>query len=495
MAEIALDKATEFIIQLQKVKPFVAGTQLLAELKVLNQQNLMPSMRMQLLEIYRMPIIQASDELINIESLAILPLSAETERNINLAENLWDEFAQNYRFAFIDLRKKLIRFGDEMLTILTIQRALDALGKQAMICYFKYQHCPQSLWSHLHQLYFAAIELNVTGAKVRDLAERESPTIDQTYKKILVTELSVSLNMIPDMIVRLISFLEWHTEYILIGDVNSADSPDGMFLVKLASDEPPISYNRITTLPNLKTDVALDVRPLVQLIQQYLIALGRNAIPKINGIREGANLIQLKNLFESLLKYCNLPPKRLYHRIPKVESVFLAVGLAEIHKTLTAEMQSKMSHKHDFSQAKWQMLNISMGGMLLRSVIPNRPPTALDKVGVGELLSIKSEQGDWVIGVCRWAANKASLDLGIELIASSAEPVKIKSIRTPKIELGLLLPPLTHVKQEATLLTTSGFYTVTTLMELEMLDKKMPIITDNLLERIDGFDRFQFNIL
>lgn len=145
-----------------------------------------------------------------------------------------------------------------------------------------------------------------------------------------------------------------------------------------------------------------------------------------------------------------------------------------------------------YRSSRWQVLNISAGGMALR-----KPPNVEETVRIGELLSVKNEKEPrWSVGVLRWANNGAEqLEVGAQLIAPDAKPAGARAIDKGVFQPVLVLPGITALKQTPSIVAANGLYSPARVLELDEAGKISRIMVTKLIERTNSFERFQFSYL
>lgn len=147
----------------------------------------------------------------------------------------------------------------------------------------------------------------------------------------------------------------------------------------------------------------------------------------------------------------------------------------------------------------WKMVNVSAGGYCL--LWDNMETT---RAQVGELLGIR-EQSDpdtfhWRLAVIRWLkyVDKRGLELGVQMLSPGAIAIEActeKSRTTPKqkdFTRGLLLPEITSIQQQATLLLPSPPFKVGNTAFVNCHGKEVRVKLTRLLENTGSFAQFQF---
>jgi hypothetical protein len=166
IAETRAAKLFEFVEKLPLNNPLQAAATLLDEMEILNRQRIAPDARIRALEIYRPVLLRISEMLATYYAAATLPLPAQAKEYAAVAESLWLELGYGYKLALIDQQGKLFTLGGSKTNALILQRAIESLGKLAMVYYQTYVTPPGSLWQDLHQLYAHAAQESLLDVEI-----------------------------------------------------------------------------------------------------------------------------------------------------------------------------------------------------------------------------------------------------------------------------------------------------------------------------------------
>jgi hypothetical protein len=211
-----------------------------------------------------------------------------------------------------------------------------------------------------------------------------------------------------------------------------------------------------------------------------------------------------------LIQHWGVSPKRVFNRSRKNDAVELGIGINAAHFFINGHKQYTSSTDDTVTEisalagsatnvkpktyraSRWQVLNISAGGMALRKL-----PAVEETVRVGELLSVRNEkESRWSVGVLRWANNGAEqLEVGAQLIAPEAKAAGARPADKEKFEPVLILPGITALKQTASIVAANGLYSPARMLELDESGKISRIMVTKLIERTNSFERFQFSYL
>ncbi|RUM94896.1 MAG: hypothetical protein DSZ28_00840 [Thiothrix sp.] len=129
---------------------------------------------------------------------------------------------------------------------------------------------------------------------------------------------------------------------------------------------------------------------------------------------------------------------------------------------------------------EWEVVNTGAGGYGLLWGHDSPSPAQ-----VGELIALREREYNvhhWRVGVIRWLRNSPhkGLEIGLQLIAPRSVVVSIESIQnrrhSEEMPLdALMLPGLKAIKQPPSLLVPSQIFTVSDILEVSVLGKKLDI--------------------
>jgi len=508
-AETRPQKISQFISSLTATNSLDAAHAVLEEMQILNRQKVAADTRVKALEIYRLAIIDIADILISHYSNTALPLSQSAKDHAAAAEALWLELGYGYKLALIDQQNKLFSLGSSRSTALALQRAIEALSKLAMVYYQTYFTPPPSLWSDLHQLYLYAVQQSLQDIQIElNGNSKKTSSITLTYKQILLMSLADPQHLAPADIQLVANYIAHHAQHSQLQDLGVLENMAGIFLIRLDSDRPPIPYVKNAEETDGSSDILLITVDLARLVHKHLRMLQAGDAPKNSGLPSNASDPRYEDMLAYLLKHWGVSPKRIYNRSRKTDSVDLGIGFAAAHyfisgaqhyaqpqqasESNTLPTENKPAAKpQNFKPTRWQVLNISAGGMALRKL-----PNMDCEIRVGELLSIKTATAShWSVGALRWASHddKKQLSVGAQLIAPSAQAIGLRLPNQPVFGPALMLPEQPKLKQAQSIIASSGTYGPARILELHEGDKIVRIMLVRLVERTASFEHFHFS--
>lgn len=510
-AETRPQKIAQFIHTLPSSSPVETASALLEELENMNRQALPSDTRIKALEVFRPTVINLAEHLASLYCTAPLPLPAPAKNAANAAEALWQELGYGYKLALIDQQSKLFNLASKKSVAFIVYRAIDAMNQLAMVYYQTYFPPPGSVWSDLHQLYLYAVQRSLHDIEITDEGDEFGKTVsvELAYKRALLMPLADPQHLAPNDIMQVADYIERFAQHAQLQGMGILENPVGIFVVRLDTDKPPVPYVKNADTTDAETDILLITVDLARLIHKHLQMLQSGNPPPSSGLPVNANDPRYQAMLTYLIQHWGVSPKRVFNRSRKNDSIELGIGInaahyfmngqksyhppVEAHDEISAHAEFGTDAKpKSYRASRWQVLNISAGGMALRKL-----PAVEETVRVGELLSVRNEkESRWSVGVLRWANNGAEqLEIGAQLIAPEAKAAGAKAVDKKKFEPVLILPGIAALKQTSSIVAGNGLYSPARVLELDEDGKVSRIMVTKLIERTNSFERFQFSYL
>lgn len=509
-AETRPQKIAQFIHGLPNANPTEAAMTLLEELENMNRQAVAADVRLKALEIYRPSVVNLTEHLANQYCNAPLPLPPAARKAATVAESLWQELGYGYKLTLIDQQSKLFNLASKKSVAFIVYRAIESVSQLAMVYYQTYFSPPDSVWSDLHQLYLYAIQQLLHDIEIiTDEAPNQSVSVELAYKRALLMPLADPQHLAPNDIKQVADYIDRFAQHAQLQGMGMLENPAGIFVVRLDTDKPPVPYVKNSDVTDAETDILLITVDLARLIHKHLQMLRMGNPPPSSGLPVHANDPRYQTMLTYLIQHWGVSPKRVFNRSRKNDMVELGIGITAAHYFMNGQQhympppteETEISADGDFTSitasrnhrpSRWQLLNISAGGMALRKL-----PAVEETVRVGELLSVRNEkESRWSVGVLRWANNGAEqLEVGAQLIAPEAKAAGARPADKKKFEPVLILPGVTALKQAPSIVSGNGLYSPARVLELDEGGKISRIMVTKLIERTNSFERFQFSYL
>ncbi|MEQ1600230.1 MAG: hypothetical protein ABL885_00515 [Methylophilaceae bacterium] len=506
VAETRPRHVTQFVCDLPFGRPLEAAILMREEIEILNRQKVGADARFKAMEIYQPALFNLKETLAIQYCNEPSPLSKHAKEFAAAAESLLLELSYGYKLALIDQQNKLISLSSSKSKAILVQRAVEALGQLAMVYYQTYFSVPASVWSDLHQLYFYAVQHELQDINLASDSEDRINTISLIYKQVLLLSLTYPQHLATSDMKFVVEYVKQYAHLAQLIDLAPLTNSAGVFLVRLNSKEPPVPYLKVAKQTNASSDILLVTVELARLLHDQMQMLQTGNLSALTDLPDNPAGLRHLDLLTYLIKHWGISPQRGFNREHKTDGIEVGIGLSAAHYLINQEGQlgSELDQKVTLPSenkaangltsaitSRWQVLNISATGLALRKL-----PNSAAAVRVGELFAIKlGEASHWSIGVLRWVNNndKQQLDIGAELIAPEAQSVRIRAVGLYEYEQALLLPELPALNQAASIITACGVYSPAREMDLNFSSKNSRIMLTKLIERTNGFERFQFS--
>jgi hypothetical protein len=444
-----------------------------------------------------------------------LPLGEKPKQAANLARELLTELSHGYKMVVLELSQRKLTFGANKPVPVAVQRAIECLGGILDICFETYAPTPAGIWLELHQLYWYAVRQNLHEEK---LADGDTPnSVNASYKQVLLTALADPYRLQQGQLSGLKAYLAGAADLAVLQPLGNAESPHGLFVVRLDGDKPPKALSQHSGVTDGRTDILLNTIPFVRQMHQQLQAVESGTAPSAAGLPEAAGQAAYREMLKRLLKQWGLGPKRVFNRVSADTTTFICAGIRSLHHALAGdetelfappatdeeEMQitvqmatpaDKTGQYTTFNCSNWQVVNESAGGVAL-----TMDPRSVAKVRVGDLIGLGAGGGyPWGVAVVRWiqADTPGKIDLGAQFLSPRAEPAVIKPTITTEdapFQPALLLPEVPALKQPDRIVAARGSFQLQREFELRCQGASRLVRATKLLEQTDSFEVFLFS--
>ena len=489
LAETRASKISDFIQSLPFSDPISAATSLIDELQILNGQKVAYATRLHALELYRPAALRIYKELIPYLSNTSLPLSKNEQAFADAAAQLWQEFAYGYKLALVDLQNKILNLNSSKSTANVVQRVIHAFKEMALIHHLSYRTLPAALWAELHQVYFCAVQQGAEKVEVIDSASaNNASTVNLAYIQFLLMALSDPQHLATQDIINAEAYLSSMAHLAELKLLGLVDTPTSVFLVELDSNKPPTPFAKNRDIPDDTTDILFNTLNLARQIHQHIKLFQEGVLPNDARFPEFALENHFSDLLIHLINNFGRAPQRIFNRTKKSDGVELGIGIGAAHSLINSG--NKIS---GIKPSRWQVLNVSAGGFSLRKF--NSSQTSAQ---IGDIVAMKNNNANaWELAVLRWANvnDLSQLDVGLQLVSPSATAITVKS-ESHVVECeALLLPELSALKQEASIIMPRGFSRLGETVVVNINGSFNKLLIAKLIERTTSFERFQYRLI
>ena len=310
---------------------------------------------------------------------------------------------------------------------------------------------PMSLWRNAQALYHCAHESVDPTATL----PVEIGAIDARFKTMLALTAAQPEGLAPREIVFLAEYLETHAALTRI-DTICPEIPGDWFWVDASLDQPPVSLERIR--PEGATCLFFRFGELAELAARHLDQLNDGVPPASLGLPRQAAGADYRNALERARKCWAAPRRRNFNRRAQSLPVEICTQLSSLWSSLKSDSgQEADSRACELTYSDWTVLNDGPSGYAIVHVVGE-----VTGIVPGCAVGLRTGNGAaWQICLVRWARSRSSsqLELGLEVLAPSAMPVRIQALgnRNPEpLVPALLLPPLPNLNRGEAILAMRG---------------------------------------
>lgn len=456
-------------------------------LYTINRQDLPPSQRLELMDLYEPPVATAVSGLQTHLAKPVYPLSARKHQLSEFVRQLETEMANGYKCCLQDMTARRLAWRPSPDGARIAHHALFHLSQLLLHSYRVYLPYPAGVWRDIHQLFSHAEgagwldrEVDTAGAERTD----RPPTLARRYRQTLLLAASQPYQLPQDECLLVNQMLDrWTDRATLLNDI--PDGRAGLFLVDLDADSPPQTILRTRSAASGANRRALNTLELVRTLQGFVHRLGRGE--SVQSIGLGVDCLEstCHDMLQRLIRAWGVTARRQHTRLKRRGSVLLCVGIPAVHffangqrpffagdgepetapfppfagtdpdsrrtesnpeqgqrdgesvlfagqdiveftNSTNSPQPASLPVSDMFRVDRLQIRDLSPQGLLL-----GRPKDAGAYVRVGDVLGIQrtdDQPGSWSAGVVRWLKSSATkmTEIGIELLGPQARPVGVR---------------------------------------------------------------------
>ncbi len=514
-------------------------------LYTLNRQDIEPARRLELMDLYVVPVTTVVSGLQGGLQRIAFPLSPRRRQLADFIRQLYSEMAAGYKCALRDFVKARFLWGRRQHYPHVSQRAMAFLGELLLRAYQVYLPAPAGVWKDIHELYRFAETGEWLDTPVEPLpGEGESPlTMRETYHRILMMALARPYQMPQGECLLVHRYLARRASRVRIGADLKTDNPAACFLIDLNADGPPVPMARETPASEGSRRL-LNALELVRHTHALVSRLNKGGVLNAGEIGFEALDTIAHDVLQRLTRAWGFSVRRQHSRLKRKGNVSLCAGLGAIHffindqkpfapepdddeRTVTLPaggdgmlggdgadgdgeamdiaLDQPLPDSSEKAPAtlpapaelyrvdRWQIRDVSPRGLLL--VGEGGTPV---HVRVGELLGIQraDQLGTWSVAVVRWLRNSGpdSVEMGTEFLAPLATPLAVCRKGAHRgCSPGLMLPAVESLKHPTTLLVERGLLSAE--QDVDLMEDGQPRRRVRILKRIErsnGFEQWVF---
>lgn len=518
--ELQPQKVKKWLDELPLLNAAETSRKLFSTLSLHNRIEYDAPLRLQLLELFRYPVSQLALEFTKQYIGLPLPLSEKHKALAEQNRQFQAEMANGYKRIVLNLTEG----GPQPMQALAIQRAIRYLTGVLAVSYQTYSPYPPGTWKEIHALYAHAENLGLAEAGVEDSLNPavSECSVSHAYKQALLLDFSDPYHLPPRMIDWAHQYLNRWAPLAQLSPATGTYNPTCQFLIDQQNDQAGIVYSPGTAPEDFQRYRLLNTVELARQAHACLAQLNAGQTPPADGLP--GNFFQEcgQDLLRQLVSAWGVNPQRSFRRSPATgRQVEIAVGMDRINywinggkkfvvsSTFVGPMPQRMAIVPENVKQKdlripgrelstWDVHDESAGGLALCKSGQIRL-----HIHVGDLLITRppGEGNPWSVGVIRWVKSSGSsnIEIGIQHLAPSAEPVVIKTVNESGQESdflpALLLPEIKPLKQPQTLVTHRGAFKPEPGIFMDDGYTLFHIVPTRLIEASHSFEQFSFKVL
>ena len=515
--------------------------QILQALFVQNRTALEPTNRLELMELYRVPVFIIAESLAQHYVTSPFPMGKSKFRLASSVVRLFEELANGYKIVANDLITSDATKRHKQVFVLALQRATYTLSTIFLKCCEIYRPYPHEAWRQFYQLYRLAEAKEILEHPVEKLNPGgDAETVLRSFEQGFLIGASSPYKLLQGECAQLFGLIpEWRGRIRVSpwSGRGSEDSP-GNFLVNLASDSPPISLAKLAEVGDgdgsksnhCRLVSTLDVIKEVHSIMTALNTSIPDTLPVAVGVGINTNADLLRRFGRTL---AGVNVVRHASRSSYDHEVPICIGMNSIHFFVNGQRTFQIPEKNEkdvsatHGAANEEIFDLSdpLVGAVHdpRAGKPGSPGLAMYgnthrlftcslkdqgapglcvrtreynglQVRVGDLVGLQfPTPNQWSVGVVRWLQDHAAstLEFGIELLAPAFHPVAVKrKVAGDKFFQALLLPGSRSLKQPQSLLVPRGAYQAgEKLILTDQQGEQHEVSPMRVLERTGSYDQ------
>lgn len=332
-------------------------------------------------------------------------------------------------------------------------RAIFNLSRQFITTILVANPFPIEFWRKLQKTYHLAHG----STDPTSTLPAEIGVIDARFKVILTLTAAQPEGLAPREIVFLAEYLESHATLTRV-DVIAPEANADWFWLDASLDQPPIALARCR--PEGSQCIYIRFGELAELATRHLDQLHDGVPPALIGLPLQAAGADYRNALERARQHWLAPRRRSFKRRPQSVPVEICTQLSSLWSALAGETKEEPdSSVCELTYSDWTVLNEGPSGYAILHVVGE-----VSGIVPGCAVGLRAGAGtEWQICLVRWARCKSSshLELGLEVLAPSASPIRIQAItnRDPEPPVpALLLPSLPRLNRSEAILAARGNY-------------------------------------
>lgn len=433
--------------------------------------------RIQLLELLRPEVMFINSQLEKHFLNNSIMLGERAQKVANLCQALQNHLTTGYKLVITDVFQQR-----NSILALALQRTAHSMFVSLVRAYQLYYPAPSLFWLELHQVYWLARKNNIHTQPIRDalLDNISEQSIEAAYNCVLLLSCSRINQMRQSDIAILARTLP---SWCQLASLQKAELDSSLFVVNLNSDSPP-RYKELIEQEQVQSRLGFNTQELAEALIQHQQS-PENQTLNVLDIPESMSSTLLAQLCSA---WGNIA-KRDFQRTSSTGTLELCLGMSAVHyylagqevfaQTLKSQQIARVEYNTDNSPPDiWanaidaeilteqdpllvDLIEYEEKPIPEASVTNNQTPvdpivlypiftlsivnhspggyclawsdTVPPQLQAGEIIALRENQyRPWSTAVTRWIrqVGSASTQMGVELIASNAQPCGLQLLRS-----------------------------------------------------------------
>ena len=406
------------------------GKGLLNQLHNLRIAALSNVQRQKLLDLLYLQAQSLTEQELDQLDLITLPVSRKVRHNTKILLHTLEMLTQDYLnslAAVFDPDRKTATASAQT----SLRRAMQTMARQIQTYHRIAAPPPPGLWQQFHTAYSNARRLKIENQP----GISGTSSIQRLYISTLLAAIAQPASFTPPELRLIAALIESIPQAITLEITLPAPSPS-IFWIDPSRDFPAHAIVRRPPAPDCEilyfsADIAASHAASTLNALQNGLATLPGKLPPLTKPRD------TQRVLKRLIKLWANPSKRRYPRRRQSYRSQVAIGLTDIHHHLSG------STPDSAPLSEWMVTNESPDGFSLMHMAGNTP-----QLTVGDLVAIKAhdpqagKETGWQICILRWAIseNPEHIEIGLQLLSSSAKPAQIITPEPRRLLDALLLP-------------------------------------------------------
>ena len=446
----AIQAALSWLAAAPAADPLLDLVPLRTHVDALLEARLPPLQALKILELFQPRAGRVADAAKPLLLDAVLPLARRLRNVAQAMIEVHGAMAAGYLRGLRDTDQAKLKGPQRHPTVLAHQ-VLRNLAQQQEITALISGPAPVDMWARAQQ----AFQLRHPVSQIDPELPPENSPADRTLKGMLALAAAQPESMAPRESAFLARFLKRYGAAVEISPARPAVRPEEWLWLEETRDLPPVAIAR---RPPAEAGNLLYFRctALGEMTREVITQIADGVAPAAMDLDDEVAYPDFLNVLRRAQERWASPPRRLFARHRHNYRVHVCANTGPLWQLLHGDLDP--AQDAGLVSTDWMVLNESAGGFAMMHVAGG-----ISGLVPGGIIGMRAApDAQWSICLVRWARsdNPEHVEIGLELLAPSAEPVRIapqgrgESNPLP----ALLLPPIPRMDRGESLLTARGAF-------------------------------------